>query len=106
MQDDSDAVQRACRLGDLCLLDEALQASPHMLNEPDGQMGWTPLYRAVICRHANLVLFLLQKGANPNIPTKVGEYALHQAADTDQVDIAELLLQQYADPNVQQNCEG
>lgn len=103
MQEDSDVVQRACRLGDLSLLDEALAINPHALNELDAQMGWTPLYRAVICRHEDVVRFLLRRGANPNIPTKVGEYPLHQAAETGQIEVAEALLQQYADPNVQQN---
>ena len=104
MFEDSDAVQRACRIGDLALLSAALSDSPTELNRLDGQMGWTPIYRAVICRHGAVVRYLLDRGADTNIPTKVGEYPLHQAAETGQIEVAGMLLEKGADVDVLQNC--
>jgi ankyrin repeat protein len=96
-------IHRACRLGDLDLLESSLKACPAGLNMTDGKLGWTGLYRSVICGHTNTVEFLLTSGADPNIRTKMGDTALHQASDNHKVDIARLLLKHRADPNVQQN---
>ena len=42
----------------------------------------------------------MNKATDPNISNKSGEKPLHQAVESDQLDIAELLLQYKANPNV------
>ncbi|OMJ95764.1 hypothetical protein SteCoe_843 [Stentor coeruleus] len=103
MEDRSEDIQRACRLGDLSLLTEALAVYPKGLNETDTKLGWTGLYRSVICGHKDTTEYLLQSGADPNIKTRMGDTALHQAADNRQLAQARLLLKYGADPNIQQN---
>lgn len=96
-------LQKACRLGDLTSIKNAYHANPEKLNEKDESLGWTPLYRTVICGHFKACQFLLKCNADPNISNNLGESPLHQAADNSQYQIAELLLQYQADPNLQQN---
>jgi ankyrin repeat protein len=99
----SDDIQTACRLGDVLLLKAALSRSFSKLNEKDLKLGWTGLYRSVICGHFETTELLLKSGADPNSKTKMGDTALHQAADNRQYKLAELLLVHSADPNIQQN---
>ena len=96
-------LQKACRLGDLSAIKAAYHANPEKLNQKDESLGWTPLYRSVICGHFKACQFLLKCNADPNIPNNLGESPLHQAADNSQYQLAELLLQYQADPNLQQN---
>lgn len=103
MENPSEDIQRACRLGDLSLLKDAVLQYPSGINEKDGKLGWTGLYRSVICGHYDTSEHILISGADPNIKTKMGDTALHQAADNRQYKIAELLLKYNADPDIQQN---
>lgn len=103
MGENCDDIQRACRLGDLELLVESLLTYPAGLNETDLKLGWTGLYRSVICGHVLTTEHLLKVGADPNIRTRMGDTALHQAAENRQYKIAALLLIYDADPNIQQN---
>ena len=103
MEEGTEEIQRACRLGDLDLLIEYLDKYPKGLNEADTKLGWTGLYRSVICGHINTTEYLLKTGADPNIRTRMGDTPLHQAADNRQHKIANLLLLYNADPNIQQN---
>ena len=99
-------LQSACRLADLKAIERALDERPERVNEVDKGTGWAPLYSAVICRHFRVVTILLERGAEPNQPTIVGEYPIHQAAETNQVAILELLLKKGADVDVQQTCNS
>ena len=56
------------------------------------QSGLTPLHVAAFMGHMNVVLFLLQHGANPNSTTVRGETSLHLAARANQTDILRILL--------------
>ena len=96
-------LQKACRLGDLSAIKAAYHANPEKLNQKDESLGWTPLYRTVICGHIKACQFLLESNADPNIPNNLGETPLHQASDNSQYAIAELLLDYNSDPNSQQN---
>jgi ankyrin repeat protein len=96
-------LQRACRLGDLTAIKAAYFANSEKVNHKDDSLGWTPLYRTVICGHLKACQFLLENNADPNIPNNLGESPLHQAANNSQYQISELLLQYNADPNLQQN---
>lgn len=101
--ENSEDIQTACRTGDLLLLKRAVQENPSKINEKDSNLGWTGLYRSVICGHYDTSEYLLKSGANPNIKTKMGDTALHQAADNKQYKLAELLILNNALLNIQQN---
>ena len=51
----------------------------------------------------NTTEYLLIKGADANIQTRMGDTALHQAAENRQYKIAKLLLINGANPNIKQN---
>ena len=102
MAEKPDDIQRACRIGDLSVLKKALEACPEGINSLDQKLGWSPLYRAVICGHVDLVRLLLQSGADPNVRNKLGETPMHQAADAGNYKITQALLEKRADPNLQQ----
>jgi len=64
-------LHEACRLGDLPAIRQAYSENPASLNSHDPsvcatQLGWTPLYRAVIRGHRKAAQFLLDMGADPN----------------------------------------
>jgi len=99
----SEEIQRACRLGDVDLLKKSIESYPEGLNELDTKLGWAPLYRTVICGHAEASSLLLKNLADPNIQNRLGETPLHQAADNNQLKIAAMLLKHKANPNLQQN---
>lgn len=100
-----EAIHRACRLGDIQQITAALQVSPSSLNSADPQLGWTPLYRCIVCGHEAAVQFLLTQGADPNLQNQIGEGALHQAAESASRTVVKLLLEAKANPNLQQNGE-
>jgi hypothetical protein len=99
----SESLQTACRTGDLPLLKRILSESRSQINEKDQNLGWTGLYRSVICGHYEATEYLLKQGADPNIKTRMGDTALHQATDNKQYKLAELLILYNADVNSQQN---
>lgn len=101
--ENSESLQTACRTGDLSLLRRVLSDNPSCINEKDSNLGWTGLYRSVICGHYDTTEYLLNQGADPNIKTKMGDTALHQATDNKQYKLAELLILFNADLNSQQN---
>ena len=101
MVDGAEEIQRACRLGDLGLLKRVVDTYPHHVNTVDAKLGWSPLYRAVICGHVDAARFLLKAGADPNLRNKVGEVPLHQAADSSNMKLSQVLLEHKADPNLQ-----
>ena len=92
-------IQKACRLGNPEAVRAAIEANPVGINEVDSKLGWSPLYRTVICGHIEATCILIDSGADPNIKNNLGETSLHQAADNGQHEIAEILLQARADPN-------
>ena len=101
--DSADDIQTACRLGDVHMLKNAIFKAKERINDRDNKLGWTGLYRSVICGHYETTELLLKSGADPNLKTKMGDTALHQAADNRQYKLAELLLFHSSDPNIQQN---
>ncbi len=64
-----------------------------------GPDGVTALMLALIKRHEEITLFLLDQGADPN-PADAGYTALHLATATGQLAVAEALLARGVDPNV------
>lgn len=81
---------------EVCLFDR-IMSSPHSIVH--FQSGLTPLHVAAFMGCMNIVIFLMQNGASPNIPTVRGETPLHLAARANQVDIIRILLRNGADVN-------
>lgn len=100
MADPADMLQKACRLGDPGLVRKALEIAGDHVNLLDAKLGWSPLYRSVICGHFDAARLLLAKGANPNLRTKAGELPLHPASDSGNCKLVQLLLEHSADPNL------
>lgn len=100
MEETCAVIQRACRAGDTSLLRRCLETNPAAINLLDLRLGWSPLYRAVICGHYDASKLLLDRGADPNLRNKVGEVPLHQAADAGSERLVQLLLEAHADPNI------
>ncbi|OMJ69508.1 hypothetical protein SteCoe_32763 [Stentor coeruleus] len=103
MEEGLEELKKTCRLGDVTALQECLAKHPQIINECDPKLGWTELYRSVVCGQINVVEALLKAKADPNIRTKMGDTALHRAASNKQREIARLLLGFKADSNIQQN---
>ena len=102
METKGDALHRAARLGDLSLLSKALDSTPELINEQDSKLGWSALYRAVICGHAEAARMLLKRGADPNVKSKSGDSPLHLAADDGNLRLVRMLLEAKAEPNLPQ----
>ena len=66
-------LQKACRLGIPEQVRTALEANPIAINEVDSKLGWSPLYRTVICGHKEATCILIDAGADPNIKNNLGE---------------------------------
>jgi hypothetical protein len=63
----------------------------------------TPLMAAVVGNHPELVEYLLENNANPNIQNIDGLTALHLSARAGKNDMVRTLLDYKADPNIQDN---
>lgn len=87
---------------DIETISKAILNNPAIINKPEGQFGWTYLYKAVVLENYDLCEFLLEKMANPNIQNFNGESPLHQAVESGNNKIINLLLENGANPNIQQ----
>ncbi len=85
-------MEKACRLGNVKAIRELAESNPDLVNEVDEKIGWTPLYRTVICSHIEATKLLLSLGGNPNLKNKLGESPLHKAADSGLNRIVKILL--------------
>ena len=93
-------MEKACRLGNCKAIKQLVEEQPDIINEVDSKIGWTPLYRTVICSHIDATKLLIKLGSNPNIQNKLGETPLHKAADSGLGRISRILLDAKADPNL------
>lgn len=85
---------------------KSLLAQGVSINAAD-ERGWTALRGAVYVENAQVVKFLLDNKADPNIRTKDdGTTALHQAALGDDIEIVKALLKAGADPNIRDSFSG
>jgi ankyrin repeat protein len=70
-------LHKACRLGDIEYIKRSLEAKQEQINDKDTSLGWTPIYRTVICGHVRATRYLLKHGADPNNSNNLGETPLH-----------------------------
>ena len=100
---DRQELMKGCRLGDMAVIRSSFADT--LLNTQEEGTGWTPLYCAGVFGHSEAVLHLLEKGADPNIPSVHGDTLLHYAVDSGQYKVAGYLLEAGASPNCQ-NSDG
>ncbi|MDJ0956015.1 MAG: ankyrin repeat domain-containing protein [Arenicellales bacterium] len=73
------------------------------VQEIDGETALTPLVEAALAGNKEIVVLLIEKGADPAGRDGKGFTALHAAAHMGHVDIVELLIEQGVDVNDQEN---
>lgn len=94
-------VLNAAEEGDLEKL-KVLLKQGRSINERDPRVkfGWTPLIAAIYQRNTNVVHYLIQAGADVNIPDNSGETAIMWATVSDEnIDIVRDLIAHGADLN-------
>ena len=90
--------------GNLPVLKAYLSGDRNLLNGRN-ESGLTPLHLAAWKGHADVVKFLLDQGADPNVVENSGDTPLHYAASWGFVDCARLLLSRGAEVNMR-NRDG
>lgn len=92
-------IHKAAKDGDFETVKKLLEKDPNLLNTGN-RLQQTPLLMASFGGHANIVLFLIEKGAKINQPDSFGATPLHMAVLGGQAEIVELLISKGADVNV------
>lgn len=92
------SIHDACRTGEVNTVRELVAGNPSLV-DADDQHNWRPIFHAAICRHADIVRFLIDSGAD--LSAHNGD-VLHYAGEVpDNKEIVELLVKYGAlDPHV------
>jgi ankyrin repeat protein len=96
-------LQMACLYGDLDTLKVLCHSDVISEIDDEDNDGDTALQQAAIGNHTGLVKFLVEFGANPNVPNHSGKVALHNSALKGTRDCIEILLSNGASPNLFDN---
>ncbi len=93
----------AASIGARDSVEEWLHSEPELLNTP-GPDGFTALGLASFFGHQGIATLLLEHSAGPNVPAanSIGVYPIHSACAVSNYEIAKLLLEAGASPNVKQ----
>jgi tankyrase len=97
---------KAALHGDISMVKACLMVRPDLNKHPtdgDGFTGFLALECAAIGGNADIVMLLLQNGANPNPP---GPNPLITACSLGHSEVVKLLLEHGADPNANGNNDG
>ena len=89
----------ACRGGELAKVEKLLRNSDVDVNEEVGEYEVTALHFAAENGHVDVVIVLLDNGADVNIVDAYNATALHYTAENGHVDVAKTLIQNGADVN-------
>lgn len=92
-------IHKAAKDGDFETLKKLLEKDPKLLNSGN-RLQQTPLLMASFGGHADIVLFLIEKGAKIDQPDSFGATPLHMAVLGGQTEIVELLISKGADVNI------
>jgi 26S proteasome non-ATPase regulatory subunit 10 len=92
-------IHKAAKDGDFETVKKLLEKDPKLLNSGN-RLEQTPLLMASFSGHANIVLYLIEKGAKINQPDSFGATPLHMAVLGGQPEIVELLISKGADVNI------
>lgn len=92
-------IHKAAKDGDFETVKKLLEKDPNLLNTGN-RLQQTPLLMASYEGHANIVLFLIEKGAKIDQPDSFGATPLHMAVLGGQTEIVELLISKGADVNI------
>ena len=95
-------IHQAARQGELAKLKSLLDKTPGLL-ELKTEAGKTPLHFAVEGGQADIVRYLLDKGADINARNVAGETPLHYAAGWGFLDVIALLIEKGADVKARSN---
>jgi len=99
-----DKFHEAAQNGDLSLVKKYIELGVKT-NYQGGRLKSTALYEAVNYDHYEIVVYLLEKGANPNITDNTGYAPINLAAYNNQSKMVQLLIKHKPDLNTQ-NSEG
>jgi ankyrin repeat protein len=61
-----------CRTGNTADAEALLLKRSKLVNALDKDLGWSPLYRAIMCRQSETAQMLLEYGTNPNLCNRQG----------------------------------
>ena len=92
-------IHKAAKDGDFETVKKLLKKDPNLLNTGN-RLQQTPLLMASFGGHADIVLFLIKKGAKINQPDSFGATPLHMAVLGGQAGMVELLVSKGADVNI------
>jgi ankyrin repeat protein len=101
----------ATRIGDLDRVRELLDRDPSILNQvpTTSYYSGSPLRNAAGAGHLEVVKFLLERGADPNLPEpEIAPHggALHAAIGGKHYEVVKLLLEHGANPNAEVESSG
>ncbi|WP_146594780.1 ankyrin repeat domain-containing protein [Novipirellula galeiformis] len=96
-------IHDSCRAGDVKAVRSMVLSDPSLVDADDAH-NWRPIFHAAIGKHADVVRFLLESGAD--ISAHDGD-ALHYAAEVpENTDVVSLLVSYGAlDPHVRPSCD-
>lgn len=83
----------------LAVIKHIAETHPLTIDAP-GPDGQTPLHHAASRGDGDVVLFLLEKGANPETDNREGMTALHLAISSEKLRVAQILLEAGMDPRI------
>ncbi|MBI3929596.1 MAG: ankyrin repeat domain-containing protein [Armatimonadetes bacterium] len=98
----ADEIHAACERGDLNQVKRLLKKHPGLLETRSSKNDNTPIFHAIMKGHAEVVAFLVDSGADVRARNKGGFQPIHYSANAlkQNVEIATILLEAGADPNV------
>lgn len=99
LNDPGFALHYAAENGDLNLARITIENRKVDVNYIDPS-GFTALFRAVMRKQKDLLLLLLDRGADPDIQTREGFTALMAAAESGDMELLKILLDHKANPNL------
>lgn len=91
---------QAIRKGDVKKVQAMLASNPQLIDSREGKFGSPPLHTAVSKHQVAVVKLLLQSGADVNAGNDMRITALHLCAQFNYPDLARLLLDNGANPNI------